>query len=125
MIKRLDETGAERIHPSGAWINSSYSIICDGCLGVHPFGGPCNGDTVAKTERPRILRSAAFSGKHSSGVSAAYDFFFFADGSDFEPSVFELPDPELSDLVSFFSSFLPPESLESPFEDDPAEDFLA
>ena len=66
--------------------------------------------------------------KHSSGVSAAYDFFFFADGSDFEPSVFELPDPELSDLVSFFSSFssfLPPESLESPFEDDPAEDFLA
>ena len=112
--------------PPGAWINSSYSIICEGCL-ESSSGGAVQRDPVAKTERPRILPSAAFSGKHSSGVSAAYDFFFFADGSDFEPSVFELPDPELSDLVSFFSSFLPPESLESPFadEDDPAEDFLA
>jgi hypothetical protein len=62
-------------------------------------------------------------------LSQAYDFFFFAEASDFEPSLFEFSDFELSDLVSFFSSFLPPVSLESPLVDDdepdPAEDFLA
>lgn len=62
-------------------------------------------------------------------LSQTYDFFFFAEASDFESSLFELSDFELSDLDSFFSSFLPLVSLESPLVDedepDPAEDFLA
>ncbi|SRR6266403_1855779 len=124
MIKRLDETGAERIHPSGV----DKQLILNHLRrlpGSSSVWGPVQRGYCGQDRKAADLAIRSLSGKHSSGVSAAYDFFFFADGSDFEPSVFELPDPELSDLVSFFSSFLPPESLESPFEDDPAEDFLA